>query len=272
MKCIDYFLSQEVFELVFQEEIKAYRTTPVPGDLARYYRSQEYLSHSNTRKTLASLFYAVAKFFRNRSKWRAVLSHHDKGSKSSKISVLDFGSGDNSFVSSAPGNVSATGYDPFTGQNTPNHVGSLEALVSQGAIYDAITFWHSLEHTPDPLDVLRKAMDMLKPGGFLHIAVPNYNSWDAKYYKGFWAGFDVPRHLWHFSSESFVIVSEQLGVSLIDQQPHWFDAFYVSYLSEKYKGSKAPLLRGALRTFAAVMSKKALRNPSATYAVLKKPF
>lgn len=75
-----------------------------------------------------------------------------------------------------------------------------------------------------------------------------------------------------FSSESFGPVSEQLGLALIDQQPHWFDAFYVSYLSEKYKGSAAPLLRGALRTVAAVLSKKAFRNPSATYAVLKKPF
>lgn len=272
MKCIDYFLSQEVFELVFQEEIKAYRTTPVPRDLARYYSSQEYLSHKNTRQNLASKIYALAKFFRNRSKWRAVLSHYDKGSKARKISVLDFGSGDNSFVSSAPSNVLAKGYDPFTGQNTQNHLGSLETLVSQGASFDAITFWHSLEHTPDPLDVLRKAADMLKAGGCLHIAVPNYNSWDAKHYKGFWAGYDVPRHLWHFSSESFGPVSEQLGVLLKDQQPHWFDAFYVSYLSEKYKGSKTPLLRGALRTFAAVLSKKAFQNPSATYVALKKPF
>lgn len=272
MKCIDYFLSQEVFELVFQEEIKAYRTSPVPHDLGRYYRSQEYFSHSNTGQTLAARVYAVAKFFRNRSKWRAVLSHYDGGSEALKLSVLDFGSGDNSFVFSAPSNVSAKGYDPFTGQNTQNHLGSLETLVSQDVSFDAITLWHSLEHTTDPLDTLRKLVDMLKPGGCLHIAVPNYSSWDAKHYKNFWAGYDVPRHLWHFSSESFGPVSEQLGLALIDQQPHWFDAFYVSYLSEKYKGSAAPLLRGALRTFAAVLSKKAFRNPSATYAVLKKPF
>jgi len=272
MKCVDYFLSQEVFELVFQEDIKAYRTTPVPRDLARYYRSQEYLSHSNTRQNLAARFYALAKSYRNRSKWRAVLSHFDRDYKASKISVLDFGSGDNSFVSSAPSNALAKGYDPFTGQNTPSHVGSLETLVSQGARFDAITFWHSLEHTPDPLEALRKSMDMLKPGGCLHIAVPNYNSWDAKHYKGFWAGYDVPRHLWHFSSKSFGPVSDQLGLLLIDQQPHWFDAFYVSYLSEKYKRNKTPLLRGALRTVGAVLSKKAFLNPSATYAVLKKPF
>ena len=130
----------------------------------------------------------------------------------------------------------------------------------------------SEEHIEKIESTLQDVQHLLKQDGVIFVAVPNHESHDAKHYREHWAGYDVPRHLWHFSSESFGPVSEQLGLALIDQQPHWFDAFYVSYLSEKYKGSAGPLLRGALRTFAAVLSKKAFRNPSATYAALKKPF
>jgi len=69
--------------------------------------------------------------------------------------------------------------------------------------------------------------------------VPNYQSFDAAYYNRFWAAYDVPRHLYHFSQKSMAILMEANRLKIVDILPMWFDSFYVSLLSEKYK--KNPL-------------------------------
>ena len=100
--------------------------------------------------------------------------------------------------------------------------------------YDVITLWHVLEHLPDLESVTKKIAKHLKPGGSLIVAVPNFNSYDAKYYKRYWAAYDTPRHLWHFSKTSMAKIFP-LSVRLVKTKPMLFDAFYVSLLSEKYK-------------------------------------
>ena len=112
--------------------------------------------------------------------------------------------------------------------------------------FDVITLWHVLEHFPDYEASLTDLKSRLNKGGILVIAVPNYKSYDAKYYKEFWAAWDVPRHLWHFSSESIAKISASLGLTIVASKPMWFDAYYVSLLSEEYKTGKKKLLN-ALR-------------------------
>lgn len=271
MKCIDHFLSQESFELLFDEGLKAYKTFPVPESLENYYISERYFSHNNAKKSIVEKLYAAAKHYRNKAKWKAVLRLRGEADFGEPFRLFDFGSGDNSFVLSAPEGVISHGYDPFSSSATYGYEGSVEALKDNRAAYDAITLWHSLEHTANPLEELTKLRGALKPGGQFHIAVPNHASWDAEQYKTFWAGYDVPRHLWHFSYESFEVMSERLGLEVLSKKPQWFDAFYVSYLSEKYKGSAAPLFKGSMRTLMAMATRNAFKRPSALYVVLQKP-
>jgi SAM-dependent methyltransferase len=118
---------------------------------------------------------------------------------------------------------------------------ALSSLV--GETFDAITLWHVLEHVHDLHGYLEKFLEILKPEGRLIVAVPNYTSYDASYYKENWAAYDVPRHLYHFSPKSMHILLEKKGFVLETIKPMWFDSFYVSMLSEKYKYGKQNLLR-----------------------------
>ena len=101
--------------------------------------------------------------------------------------------------------------------------------------FDVITLWHVLEHLPNLQDQIKILKDLLKEKGTLIIAVPNHESYDAKYYNNFWAAYDVPRHLWHFNQSSISKVFATKNMEVIKKLPMKFDAYYVSLLSEKYK-------------------------------------
>jgi SAM-dependent methyltransferase len=112
--------------------------------------------------------------------------------------------------------------------------------------FDVITLWHVLEHVHDLKIYIHTFNNLLKHNGRLIIAVPNHTSLDAKFYKNYWAAYDVPRHLYHFSPTSMQFLMKSNGFVLVNLKPMWFDSFYVSLLSEKYK--KTGLL-GILRAF-----------------------
>jgi len=109
--------------------------------------------------------------------------------------------------------------------------------------FDVITMWHVLEHIPNLMDYLDSLKRLLKKDGCLIIAVPNYQSYDADYYKEFWAAYDVPRHLWHFSQKSIQHILASKNFKVHKTLPLIFDSFYVSLLSEKYKGGSSNFLR-----------------------------
>jgi hypothetical protein len=89
----------------------------------------------------------------------------------------------------------------------------------------------------------------MKIDGTLIIAVPNCASDDAKHYGSYWAAYDVPRHLWHFTRKDMAALTGQYGFDLIDIRPMPWDAYYVSLLSEKYLKNSLPMIRGAWRGF-----------------------
>ena len=104
--------------------------------------------------------------------------------------------------------------------------------------------WHVLEHIPNLNEIILKHKSNLIHDGILTIAVPNHDSYDAKQYKKYWAAYDVPRHLWHFTENDIRSIFNKHGFEYIQTKPMIFDSYYVSMLSEKYKGGN--LLRGII--------------------------
>ena len=104
--------------------------------------------------------------------------------------------------------------------------------------FHIITLWHVLEHISDLQDALKKLKKLMHPDGKIIIAVPNTASWDAQHYKEFWAAYDVPRHMYHFTQDSMQNLLSQYKLKLDATYPMKLDAYYVSMLSEKYKNGQ----------------------------------
>ena len=145
-----------------------------------------------------------------------------------------------------------------------------ESISEVTGSFDLITLWHVLEHLPDLKGDLKRIYNLLSDNGSLFVAVPNCNSWDAEYYGAFWAGYDVPRHLWHFDKKGLEATLINAGFEITGYEAQTLDLFYVAYLSEKYKGSRAALLRGVLTGVYAILTKKTSNKPSALLVVAKK--
>ncbi len=106
--------------------------------------------------------------------------------------------------------------------------------------------WHVLEHVHDLNETLAKLRSLLTNNGTVFIAVPNHESYDAQLYKNYWAGYDLPRHLWHFSKENIKTLLTRHNLKLQAIVPMRFDAYYVSLLSEGYKNpAKSSLIKSA---------------------------
>jgi 2-polyprenyl-3-methyl-5-hydroxy-6-metoxy-1,4-benzoquinol methylase len=232
----DYFKSQEAFDLVLDSSTGILITTPQPApeDLAGYYESQAYISHSNTQKGIVPFLYGLVQKWSLKNKINLInsLSNH-------KGALLDIGAGTGNFCETSKQNSwDVYGVEPSekarevaAKKNIFLHQ-SIEDFTGQQ--FDVITLWHVLEHLPDLENTITAIQKLLKPNGVLIVAVPNYNSFDAKHYKGFWAAYDVPRHLWHFSQKSMSKLFSK-NMKLLKTKPMIFDSFYVSLLSEKYK-------------------------------------
>ncbi|HLK28432.1 MAG TPA: class I SAM-dependent methyltransferase [Puia sp.] len=110
--------------------------------------------------------------------------------------------------------------------------------------FDVVTMWHVLEHVHNLHDYIEQLKNIIKPDGRIFIAVPNYECYDASFYKNFWAAYDVPRHLYHFSEEAMFQLLKKHGLKLHATRPMWYDSFYISLLSEKYKMQKRNSIRG----------------------------
>jgi SAM-dependent methyltransferase len=64
--------------------------------------------------------------------------------------------------------------------------------------FDEVVIWHVLEHLGDPRETLVEARRILRPGGRLIVAVPNFSSAQARWSGTAWFHLDLPRHLFHF--------------------------------------------------------------------------
>lgn len=250
MTCTDYFVSGEQFEIAECAECGFKFTANAEEEqyAGKYYQSEEYISHSNTASGLVNRIYHRVRRYMLGRKRRLVA----KASGLRPGRILDVGTGTGFFLQEMKKHGwQVTGTEQNAKARTfASHEFGLNVLPSadlfdlESGTYDAITLWHVLEHLHRLKDYMETFIRLLKPGGRLVIAVPNPASFDAMHYKAFWAAWDVPRHLWHFSPGQMKRFGERYGFRLVSMHPMPFDAFYVSILSEKYKKSKAALIRG----------------------------
>ena len=110
--------------------------------------------------------------------------------------------------------------------------------------FDSISMWHVLEHLPNLQETITDLYEILDAKGKLIIAVPNNKSFDAKYYKEYWAAWDVPIHLWHFSKTTIKKLFKKNNFELIQTKPMIFDSYYVSLLSEEFKSGRKNFVKG----------------------------
>jgi SAM-dependent methyltransferase len=230
--------------------------------MARYYQSEEYISHTGSSRNLFEKLYSAAREIMLRSKSGLIrkITGREKGK------ILDIGSGTGNFVHA----MKKAGWDSTgveinekarnlsvskLGINaiSPEEIDSL-----QSDSFDCITLWHVLEHFHDPVWYFRVIDRLLKREGKIVIALPNCGSFDASYYKENWAAWDVPRHIWHFNPLSFALFAKKRGYTVQVKRYLPFDVFYISILSERQRGSLIPLPAGMFR--GVIFSLKTLFN------------
>lgn len=246
MKCKDHLLSHEIFELKKHTKYKELLcTTPLPDleDLGRYYESDDYISHSDEAKGLMDKIYYFVK--KRNLKFKLDIVHKSNHNKK----TLDYGCGTGAFAAYLNENqFDAYGFEPNEKAKklAQEKIGKNKILNHselKNHQFDVITLWHVLEHIPNLFDEIEFLKSILNQNGKLIIAVPNYKSYDAQFYQNFWAAYDVPRHLWHFSPKAIQNIFADFGMILEKEYPMIFDAFYVSMLSEKYKQNSLGIFR-----------------------------
>ena len=249
IKVKDHSVSGEEFELIQNLEYDFLETTPQPSSdkLHEYYKSEDYISHTDSKRNLFEKAYHLVRTISLKKKLRLINS-----SVSKSKNLLDVGCGTGDFLQTAQqNNWQVSGIEPneqarhIANKKTNNSVFEIEALLKfESNSFDVITLWHVLEHLPNLEDHIRVFKKLLKPKGTLIIAIPNYKSYDAKHYKQFWAAYDVPRHLWHFNQASISKLVSKQSLKVKKVKPMWFDSFYVSMLSEKHKTGKMNPIKG----------------------------
>lgn len=263
--CRDYTVSQEQFEVWECSSCTLRFTQHVPdaGEIGKYYQSENYISHSDTGEGLVNRLYKIARRYTLASKRKLVTKTTGKGT----ASLLDVGCGTGAFINEMKqARWQVTGLEPDPGaREKAKELYGTEPLPSEtlfqlkpGA-YHAITMWHVLEHVHDLHAYMERFRGLLASGGKLFIAVPNYTSKDAEHYGAYWAAYDVPRHLYHFSPSSMRELAAKHGFRISLVKPMLLDAFYIAMLSEQYKNGKGNLVKAimqGIRCFFATLSNK----------------
>jgi 2-polyprenyl-3-methyl-5-hydroxy-6-metoxy-1,4-benzoquinol methylase len=244
----DHSVSGEEFQLVYNQQMDLLETFPQPSEdkLGDYYESEDYISHTDAKRNTFEKAYHFIKPIALKRKLKLINSFNSKEKK-----LLDVGCGTGDFLKVAKDNHwTVSGIEPnanariIANEKTNNSVFDIEQLLKfETQSFDVITLWHVLEHLPNLKTQIATFESLLKPNGRLIIAVPNYKSFDANYYKNFWAAFDVPRHLWHFSQTSISKLVATKSMDVEKTTPMIFDAYYVSLLSEKYKNGSMNLFK-----------------------------
>ncbi len=236
----DHSVSKEFFELYYDETLDMLITSPQPNenDLGKYYESEDYISHTDNKRSLFEKAYHIVKNIALKNKLNLINSENPQ-----KGRILDIGAGTGDFLLTAKENGWDTvGVEPSDRAKSIaikkgiSFVGKISELENNS--FDVITMWHVLEHVPNLELQIQELKRLLKPTGTLIVAVPNFKSFDANHYKTFWAAYDVPIHFWHFSKKAIQSLFEKVDMRLEKILPMKFDSFYVSLLSEKYKTGK----------------------------------
>lgn len=272
--CKDHSVTKEEFKLIKDAESDMLVTTPQPDakNLFRYYESEDYISHTDSKRSLFEKIYQLIKQYALNKKLRIINKF-----SSPQGALLDVGAGTGDFLLCAKkGGWQIQGIEPnLKARKLAEEKGvylreDIDEITNQK--FDVITLWHVLEHVPDLKNYIVTLKGLLKENGTLIVAVPNYESYDAKYYKEFWAAYDVPRHLWHFSIRSISILFSKENMKVVKILPMVFDSYYVSLLSEKYKTGKMNYVNALFVASMSNLKAKFSKNYSSLIYIIKKQF
>lgn len=251
--CKDYLATQETFDVIRCKSCGFAFTQDFPSEdiIGRYYDAPEYVSHSDTHKGIINTLYHWVRKISLKSKAKIVMKYAPV--KAGKL--LDIGSGTGYFLNKMKERKwIVTGIEKSEAART--YAKQKFDIDCQDSEYlyeipcqtkDVVTMWHVLEHLQRLNSVMEHLQKILKDNGTVIIALPNKNSVDAAYYKEYWAAYDVPRHLWHFSPADFTHLARRHKFEVIDIKPMYFDVFYISMLSEKHKGTTLGSLIGLMK-------------------------
>ena len=278
MTCTDFYASGEQFELYSCDGCSFTFTqgVPVEAEIGKYYETPDYISHTDTRKGAMNNIYHYVRSYMLGSKARLVAREaHRKTGR-----LLDIGTGTGYFSDTMVRRgwkVEAREKSPQAREFAKAHFNldvKPESALKEFApdSFDVITLWHVMEHLEHLNEVWGRLRELLTEKGVLIVAVPNCSSYDAKRYGEYWAAYDVPRHLWHFTPGTIQQLASRHGFIMAARHPMPFDAFYVSMLSEKHCGSSCSFLKGmyagTLAWFNALGRKE--RSSSMIYVFRKK--
>lgn len=248
----DHTVSGDAFEVWQCAACSLRFTQDVPAEekIGAYYRSEDYISHTETREGLVNRLYMLVRRFTLRDKKQMIC--RETGLQKGRL--LDVGAGTGAFAHTMQvAGWEVTGLEPDEGAiQRAAEIYRLQLQPSEQLFhleensYDAVTLWHVLEHVHRLHEYLEQIKRVCRHGGKIFIAVPNYTSVDAERYGPFWAAYDVPRHLYHFSPAAMDALVKRHGCRISKIRPMWFDSFYVSLLSEKYRTGRARLIPGGL--------------------------
>ena len=269
LNCKDNTVSGDYFEVMVNTEYEMLVTYPVPKNIEDYYKSEAYISHTDSKKTFFDKSYQAVKNHTLKQKL-LLLNSFKSGSKS----VLDFGAGTGDFLKICKNNNwQVLGIEP--------NAEARENAVKKGVHlkenlldvtnqkFDVITLWHVLEHVENLKNTIKVLKSLLQPEGRIVVAVPNYKSYDAEFYKEHWAAYDVPRHLWHFSQKAIHKLFLEAEMIVEETLPMKFDSYYVSLLSEKYKTGNSNPVKAFYRGFLSNLSAKSTTEYSSLIYVIK---
>ena len=247
----DEFLSKEDFHICECLNCGLSYTMPRPNKekIGEYYKSEEYYSHQENKKGFIPRLYESVKKVNLKHKYKLATQGLNIGK------MLDIGCGVGDFLHTAEEHGwTCTGVEPSEDakaiaktKTKANIINSEDMEKIPDATFDLITMWHVLEHVDDLKWQIEQLHRLTKTKGRIVIAVPNYKSYDAQYYKELWAAYDVPRHLSHFNKNVLTKIFKSKNLELVRTDKLIWDAYYISYMSEQYKQHKFPLLKGTFR-------------------------
>lgn len=247
----DEFLTKKDFHICECLNCGLLYTMPRPSKekIGAYYKSDEYYSHQENKKGFVPRLYEAIKKINLKHKFRLASRDLPVGK------LLDIGCGVGDFLHVAENKGwQCTGVEPseeareIARQRIKGDLlysEDLEQLTDQS--FDLITMWHVLEHVDDLKWQVAQLQRLIKPNGRIVIAVPNYRSYDGRFYNAYWAAYDVPRHLNHFNKTVITKIFKTSGLSLVSMDKLVWDAYYISFMSEQYKHHFMPLVRGVFR-------------------------
>ena len=229
-------------------EICGFRLTnprPDADSIGSYYKSEDYVSHNDEGNGLINRAYRLVRNYTLRSKLNLINTLNNGQGR-----ILDVGCGTGAFLESCQqGGWQVTGMEPdndargIAQKKLGAEIKPNLSAVTNSQPFDIITLWHVLEHIPNLNETIEQLHQLLASTGTLLIAVPNSASYDAKYFNEFWAAYDVPRHLHHFTPLTIKPLFHKHGFTVTDQQPMVFDAFYIAMLSTRYQTGRTNYLK-----------------------------